>query len=81
MFTNSIKMLNTSAKCYIPKKSVRSTTFPKQLHTLGMQQKTQTFANPYAYAMALKSDVKDQRPTVISTDSDEVATVADHVRV
>ncbi|CAR64365.1 hypothetical protein KDRO_C01080 [Kluyveromyces lactis] len=81
MFTNSIKLLNTSSKCYIPKKTIKSTTFPKQLHTLGLQYKTQPSVNAYSYALALKADIKDQRPTVISSDSDEVATVSDHVRV
>ncbi|KAG0686076.1 hypothetical protein C6P41_001860 [Kluyveromyces marxianus] len=81
MFTNSIKMLNTTAKCYIPKKPIKSTTFPKQLHTMEQTQyRAQNHATAYSYALYLKSDVKDQRPTVISSDSDEVSTVADHVR-
>lgn len=80
----SLKAVNTSAKCFVPKSTLKSTTFPTISSTAcySTVQYHQSEHNAFLYNKYTKPTGKTTRPTVvISSDSDEIETVSGHVRV
>lgn len=76
-FTQSIKALNTTSRCFVPKSTIKSTTFPTIT-----KSNYSTVSRPVANYSIANAGNKDKRPTVvISSDNDEVETVSDHIRV
>lgn len=80
----SLKAVNTTAKCFVPKSTLKSTTFPTISSSAyySTVQYQQSEHNALLYNTYSKPTGKTTRPTVIiSSDSDEVETVSGHVRV
>lgn len=75
----SAKTFSMVSKSFVPKSTIKTTTFPTIIKSSYSTSSTAASKN---YSVSSSSGSKDQRPTVvISSDNDGVETVSDHIRV
>ncbi|AET41643.1 Dpa10p Ecym_8372 [Eremothecium cymbalariae DBVPG len=69
------------ARCSVPKAHVKSTTFPTFAGVRWYSSVDWGRWEVFSASSSSSVGSKEQRPTVISSDSDEVETVSEHIRV